>query len=546
MAPLESDPLRDAPPASHAGRPTRDLLDAREVSHARLFAVLGIALPAGALFVLPFLGGDARAREQLGACLLLAAVASAWLVWSLHKDERYDASRLLLAGGACLVAALAALRFFGVFSPVVAVLPVGVLFFGMTRDARAQALGYVTPAVAYFALAMSSLHGGRTELVAFVGASSPAKSLLLVALVEAALAVTFVAARAERAGTLLALARSERASWTVVQRDALVAELQRDLARALDVAGVGRFSETVVGAYKLAGVIGRGAMGEVYEAHHVETNAEAAVKLLHSHTMREPESVARFLREGKMAAAIDTEHAVRVLEVGGFDGELPYLAMERLRGDDLADLLRRTPRLPLADLLQMLREVGEGLDAARRAGVVHRDVKPRNVFLADGRAPGQGTWKLLDFGVACFAADAASAGEGLVGTPEYMAPEQAAGDPVTHRSDLFSLGAVLYRALTGYPAFNGDHIAEVLYEIGHAMPPRPGAFRDLRPEVDLVVAVALAKAPADRFDSGGELARALEAASVGEISAELRERATGVLARFPWGEMPQPDDRGAA
>jgi serine/threonine-protein kinase len=539
--------------AVEAARSGADLLDARDVSHARLFAAVGVALPAGLLSVLPFLGGDPRARQQLGVCLLVAALGSAWLLLSLARSERYDVFRLLVAGGACLVAELAGLSFFGVFSPVVAVLPLGVLFFGMTRDPRAQALGFVGPSVAYFVLAISVLHRGRLEGGVVSGAPlTPAQAMVMLAVVEVVLAVTFVAARAERAGTVLALARSERTSWAVVQRDALLAELQKDLARALDVAGVGRFSETVVGDYRLGGVIGRGAMGEVYEATHVETHAEAAVKLLHTHTLREPGSLGRFLREGKMARAVDTPHAVRVLDMGGFDSELPYLAMERLRGDDLAEILRQTPRLPLRDVLRLLSEVGVGLEAARAAGVVHRDVKPRNLFLAASSGGGGATWKLLDFGVARRTSAASSAAPEppeppephgvLVGTPEYMAPEQAAGGEVSHKTDLFSLGAVVYRALTGYQAFNGDHLAEVLYEVGNAMPPRPGAIADLGPEVDLVLAVALAKAPADRFDSALELRDALRDASEGRLSADVRQRAERVLARWPWGELPQADD----
>jgi serine/threonine-protein kinase len=513
-----------------------------------MFALLAVVLPVNLLFLLPFLGGDARARELFGATLLLAVVGSAWLFWSLRKD-RYDVSRLMLVGALWLAAGLAGIRYFGVFSPVVVVLPLGVFFFGLTRDARAQAAGYAVVALSYFFMAVITLrrHAGDPGIVA--ASLTPPQSMVMIAVTEIVLLVTFVNARAAREATLLALARHDRAAWTVVQKDALLLERSVDLARALDVAGVGRFSDTVVGKYRLGMVIGRGAMGEVYEARHEETHEEVAVKLLHTHTLREPGSVQRFLREAKMASALETEHVVRIVEIGGFDGDLPYLAMERLRGDDLAEILRREGRLPLPGILRLLAEVGAALSEARRAGIVHRDVKPRNLFLStrEGMStpPPSGattTWKLLDFGVSRFATPDVTHTDGrIVGTPEYMAPEQAAGEIVTHRTDLFSLGAVVYRALTGGPAFAGDHIAEVLYQVAQTMPPRPSALADLRPEVDLVMALALAKSPLDRFDSAEELRGALLAAASGEIAPDLAARARRLLSVSPWEEAVKDD-----
>jgi tRNA A-37 threonylcarbamoyl transferase component Bud32 len=464
--------------------------------------------------------------------------------YSLRNDGPYDVWRLLIVGTVWLAAALAGMHYFGVFSPAVAVLPLGVLFFGMTRDGRAQAIAYVTAAIAYFVLVMVTLKGHSSEaaLAHGAGASVP-QSMLLVAIAEIVLLVTFITARTARAATVLALGRHERAARAVTQRDALVLELQHDLSRALDVAGVGRFSETVVGKYRLGAVIGRGAMGEVYEAVHQETHEEAAVKLLHTHSLREPESVQRFLREAKMAAGLDTRHVVKILEMGGFDGDLPYIAMERLRGDDLAELLRRDGPMALREVLRMLSEVGAGLSATRAAGVVHRDVKPRNLFRSEGEASGVPVWKLLDFGVSKLAtADVTHAGDRIIGTPEYMAPEQAAGEPVTHKADLFSLGAVVYRALTGSPAFAGDHIVEVLYQVAHTMPARPSAMTDLRPEVDLVMAIALAKSPAERFETAEALRDALEAAARGEIAGGLAARAEKLLGALPWSEGRGGDD----
>ncbi len=532
------------PPPASPGAPL-DLLDAQELSRTRTFAALAVVLSLNVLFLLPFLGGDPGARDLFGVSLLLAAVSSGWWLWSLHKDERYDVFRLLLVGALWLAAGLAGIHYFGVFSPVVVVLPLGVFFFGMTRDPRAQNVGYVVTAVSYFALAIGSLRGQGAALgIAASSPLTPPQSMLLVAIVEIVLLVTFVSARAARAVTVLALARHERAAWAALQKESLLLELEQDLARALDVAGVGRFSDTVVGHYELGAVIGRGAMGEVYEAVHQETRVTAAVKVLHTHSLREPESVQRFLREAKMAAALDTPHVVKILEIGGFEGDLPFIAMERLHGDDLAEILRRDGPMTLRDVLELLSEVGAGLEATREAGVVHRDVKPRNLFRTRGKEREKGVWKLLDFGVSKLAsADVTHAGDRIIGTPEYMAPEQAAGQPVTHKTDLFSLGAVVYRALTGSPAFAGDHLVEVLYRVAHTMPPRPSAMTDLGPEVDLVMAIALAKAPSERFETAEQLRNALEAAERGRIDVDLAVRAERLLEVLPWGTAGDIEDK---
>jgi serine/threonine protein kinase len=278
-------------------------------------------------------------------------------------------------------------------------------------------------------------------------------------------------------------------------------------------------------------VIGRGAMGEVYEAAHAQTGARAAVKLLHLDGLRRPDLVKRFLREARIAASLDAANVVRVVEVGDLSSPFPYIAMERLEGEDLADHLRGRGPMSLDAVIRLVREVGAGLEAARDAGIVHRDLKPRNVFLVrDGAA------KILDFGVSRLA-DSEGTLEGLVGTPGYMAPEQARGETVTPSADLFSLGVIAYRALTGRPAFAGEHVAEILHKLTASMPPRPSEIIRARPmhrQIDLVLAIAMAKEPADRFDSGRQFADALEAARAGKLARPLISRAQRMLAELPW------------
>jgi len=172
-----------------------------------------------------------------------------------------------------------------------------------------------------------------------------------------------------------------------------------------------------------------------------------------------------------------------------------------------------------------------GLDAVHARGIVHRDLKPQNLFL-DGL-----TWKIVDFGIARLADHSSTLTRGaVVGTPQYMAPEQARGETIDHRADLYSLGAIAYRTLTGRNAFSGDDAAAVLYAVVHGMPVRPSALVDVVDDVDRWVALALAKDPALRPASGKVLAHQLVSALRGELSPQLRDTADRLIAAAPWQE----------
>jgi serine/threonine protein kinase len=230
---------------------------------------------------------------------------------------------------------------------------------------------------------------------------------------------------------------------------------------------------------------------------------------------------------------------VRVFEVGDESAALPYLAMERLRGEDLAQVLRRETRLSPQAVIELVRHLASGLQAAARAGIVHRDLKPQNVFRNQpdrvGDAP---VWKILDFGIATLEhhSGALTVNE-VVGTPQYMAPEQARNSHVDARTDLYSLGAIAYRSLTGQSPFRAGPFTEVLTTVMTAMPVRPGALVQLPLDVDLALALALAKDGSDRFSSATELAEALAAAFNHRLSESLRQRAAVVLAKLPWREL---------
>jgi serine/threonine-protein kinase len=226
---------------------------------------------------------------------------------------------------------------------------------------------------------------------------------------------------------------------------------------------------------------------------------------------------------------------VRVFETSNPDAPLPYIAMERLRGQDLSDYLRAHGRMRMTAVLRLIRQVGRGLDAARSKGIVHRDIKPRNVFCAEQPGARQPIWKILDFGVSKLIDAPTMTHQNIVGTPSYMAPEQASGGDVSHRADLFALAVIAYRALTGRPAFPGDAPAAILYQVVHRMPPRPSDFTPkLNSDIDGVLAIAMAKDPWERFDSAAEFADALENARKERLPAALRERAARLQRTHPW------------
>jgi serine/threonine-protein kinase len=246
------------------------------------------------------------------------------------------------------------------------------------------------------------------------------------------------------------------------------------------------------------------------------------VKLLNARATASTAIVERFHREMKVAARLDSPHIVHVLELSKPDAPVPYIAMERLNGTDLAERLRQESRMPSDELVVLLDQVARGLEVARVAGVVHRDLKPHNLFHHDGA-----TWKILDFGVSkVLDSEGTLTGEGIVGTPQYMAPEQASGGIVTHLADVYALGAIAYRCLTGRSPFKGKDLAELVYQVVHAPPTRPSALGRISISIEDVLAIAMAKDPRRRFPSALSFAHAFIAARRGKpVSLDVPDRA---------------------
>jgi serine/threonine protein kinase len=285
-------------------------------------------------------------------------------------------------------------------------------------------------------------------------------------------------------------------------------------------------------------------MGVVFRAEDPQLKRPVALKVMKPSLAAFPDFHRRFLREAQLAAALDHEHVVTVYQVGE-DGGVPYLTMKLLEGETLEDRLNRSGgRLPLPEVLRVGREVAEGLDAAHARGLVHRDVKPANVWLEAGRD----RVKILDFGLARGTGEDAQFTQmgAVIGTPAYMAPEQANGEEVDGRCDLFGLGAVLYRACTGELPFGGKDTLSVLRALATTTPPPPHQLNPSLPWAfsDLVMRL-LAKDRADRPQSAREVVEALAAIERGDVA----EPPPDVLEELPPDPAPEAAkvrDRGPA
>jgi serine/threonine-protein kinase len=271
------------------------------------------------------------------------------------------------------------------------------------------------------------------------------------------------------------------------------------------------------GSYEVTRVLGEGGMGRVYEARHRRLSGKRfAVKFLHQDLARMPEVVTRFQREAEAASGISHPNVVGVHDVNVTADGQPYIVAELLQGEELGEYLERAGKLPVGDAVRVVRQICRALGAAHESGVVHRDVKPENVFLTgDVSRLETATVKVIDFGISKVAA---AGGQSLtktgmvMGTPDYMAPEQARGDKVDARADIYAVGAILYRALTGKKPFEGLDPMATLTAVLVQEPARPTSLNpDVPLALELVVQHAMAKDPTDRYATMDALERELAA-----------------------------------
>ena len=291
---------------------------------------------------------------------------------------------------------------------------------------------------------------------------------------------------------------------------------------------------TLPGGYVMLELVGVGGMGRVYRAEQTNLGRTVAVKIIHPHLVGEENAAARFITEARAASRLNHPNSVGIIDFGKTpDGQL-YLVMEFLRGRDLARVLNEDGALPLKRIVDVLRQMLAALAEAHSENIIHRDLKPENVILEPVRS-GADFVKVVDFGLAKMRAETPQPGitsPGIVcGTPEYMSPEQARGDPLDARSDLYAVGVILYQMLTGRLPFQAEsptqvvlaHLTQAPMDPREAAPDRqiPGPFAELTLR-------ALAKEPADRFQDADEFSEELST-TLG-LSQERPSLLTGLAA----------------
>lgn len=264
-----------------------------------------------------------------------------------------------------------------------------------------------------------------------------------------------------------------------------------------------------LGRYEIVGELGQGAMGVVYKATDPLIDRLVAIKTITlSLAMEEREEYeGRFYQEAKAAGRLSHPNIVTIYDVGR-SGDIAYIAMEFLQGRELRDILNDEKLLPVDQVLDIVSQVAMGLAYAHEHGIVHRDIKPSNIMV--GR---DGQVKITDFGIARMASAAVRTQTGMVlGSPKYMSPEQVMGKLTDQRSDVFSLGVVLYEMLTGQPPFMGENVNAIMYQTLNAIPQPPKALNPAVPEMlNFIVAKALAKDLENRYQNARDLANDLRA-----------------------------------
>jgi eukaryotic-like serine/threonine-protein kinase len=271
------------------------------------------------------------------------------------------------------------------------------------------------------------------------------------------------------------------------------------------------------GAYRIEGLVGEGGMGAVYEATHLRLGTRVAVKVMARELAADSEALARFHREALVTSGLGHPHIVKVLDFSTTPTGEPFLAMEFLEGEDLERRLRRVGRLPIADVVHIIKQVASALAATHAKTIVHRDLKPGNIYLLT--AAGETDFvKVLDFGISKVrsASTNLTRTSSVMGTPHYMSPEQAKGhvEDIDERTDQWALAVIAWECLAGQSPFVGENVPSILFQIVHESPSAlVPKVAGLPAQVEDVLLRALAKNKSDRFASVSDFALALERAS---------------------------------
>jgi serine/threonine-protein kinase len=299
----------------------------------------------------------------------------------------------------------------------------------------------------------------------------------------------------------------------------------------------------LAGKYRVDRVLGQGGMGIVVQAMHLQLHQPVAMKFLLPEVLGNQQVVQRFLREAQAAVRLRSEHVARVIDVGTLESGAPYMVLEYLEGTDLSSFPRS--QLAIGMVVDLMLQACEALAEAHSLGIVHRDIKPANFFITR-RADGMLLLKLLDFGISKAAAMSSqlTATQAVMGTPSYMSPEQMRSSrDVDHRSDIWSLGIVLYELLQGAPPFGGDTFSSMVLKVVHD--PLPKLTVHLPGDLEAIVYRCLEKDPARRFQNTAELAQALAKYAQSETQAAITvQRTRGIVGSQTFPPAPQPGPGG--
>ena len=286
-----------------------------------------------------------------------------------------------------------------------------------------------------------------------------------------------------------------------------------------------------LGRYEIVAELGKGAMGVVYRANDPMLNRAVAIKTINM-AEAENEGVAeyeaRFYQEAKAAGGLNHPNIVIIYDIGR-SGNLVYMAMEYVEGKELRELLTEGQSLPVVQAVDIAAQVADGLAYAHQHHVIHRDIKPANILItSDGRA------KIADFGIARMRSAETRTQTGVImGSPKYISPEQVVGKRADHRSDIFSLGVILYQCLTGTTPFNGDGLSALMYQITNYDPPAPSTMNSQVPVMlDYIMAKVLNKAPESRYQSGSDFANDLRECRV-ELEGGRQAAAASLIITRP-------------
>jgi eukaryotic-like serine/threonine-protein kinase len=286
---------------------------------------------------------------------------------------------------------------------------------------------------------------------------------------------------------------------------------------------------TIDNRYIVEGILGEGGMGVVYRCRHKIIDKKVAMKVLRADLARDPEVTERFLIEAKAASAIGSEHIIDISDFGQLPDGATYFVMEFLEGQSLSNLLEGERHVPVERLIPIARQLAEGLLAAHVAGIVHRDLKPDNIYLVPRRGDPDFV-KILDFGIAKVSTGAAGkltrAGS-VFGTPHYMSPEQAAGESVDHRGDIYALGVILYELAAGRVPFDADNFMGILTQHMYKAPVPLRALvsppQEISPGLEAIILKCMSKRPEERYDDMKALMDDIDRMVSGQPPTAVRE-----------------------